>query len=219
MGVKAIVTGATGMVGEGVLHECLHHPEIEKVLIINRKPSGKSHPKLTEIIHEDFFDLSKVRERLAGFDACFFCLGVSSIGMNEASYHRLTYDLTLNFARTLSDLNPGMAFCYVSGSGTDSTENGKSMWAQVKGKTENHLLALGFKDAYMFRPGFMHPTPGLKNTLKFYRYINWMYPFLRKVFPKYISTLSELGLAMIHAVTKGYNKPVLEVKDIIQLAK
>ena len=219
MGVKVIVTGATGMVGEGVLHECLHHPDLEKVLIINRKPSGKSHPKLTEIIHEDFFDLSGAKERLAGFDACFFCLGVSSIGLNEASYNRLTYDLTLNFARTLLDLNPGMTFCYVSGSGTDSTAKGKSMWARVKGKTENQLLALGFKHAHMFRPGFMYPTPGLKNTLKFYRYINWMYPFLRRVFPKYMSTLSEVGLAMIHTVTKGYSKPVLEVKDIVQLAK
>lgn len=219
MGVRAIITGATGMVGEGVLHECLHHSEIEKVLIINRRPSGRSHPKLTEIVHEDFFDLTKVKERLAGFDACFFCLGVSSIRLDEARYHRLTYDLTLNFARTLLDFNSDLTFCYVSGSGTDSTEQGKSMWARVKGKTENHLLALGFRHTYMFRPGFMYPTPGLKNTLKFYRYINWVYPFLRKVFPKYFSTLTELGLAMIHSATRGYNKPVLEVKDIVDLAK
>ncbi|WP_276374174.1 NAD-dependent epimerase/dehydratase family protein [Chryseolinea sp. H1M3-3] len=219
MGVKVIITGATGMVGEGVLHECLIHPDVEKVLIINRKSTGLKHAKLEEIVHADFYDLSAVESRLLGYTACFFCLGVSSLGMREERYHRVTFDLTLNFANTLHKLNPDLIFCYVSGSGTDSSEMGRSMWARVKGKTENHLLLLGFKDAYMFRPGFMYPTPGLKNTLKFYRFVNWMYPGIRKFFPKYVSTLKELGLAMIHAVTKGYSKSVLEVEDIVALAK
>jgi uncharacterized protein YbjT (DUF2867 family) len=219
MGFRAIITGATGMVGEGVLHECLQHPEVEKVLIINRKPLGLKHPKLEEIVHKDFFNLTDIEDRLEGYSACFFCLGVSSIGMKEEKYHRVTYDLTLNFAHTVHKLNPEIVFCYVSGSGTDSTEMGRSMWARVKGKTENHLLLLGFKDAYMFRPGFMYPTPGLKNTLSSYRYFTWMYPALRKFFPKYVCTLKELGVAMIHSITNGYEKSVLEVKDIVDLAK
>src|SRR5690606_26192341 len=160
MGFKAIITGSTGMVGEGVLHECLHHPEVDKVLVINRRSLGIDHPKLTEIIHQDFFDLTHIEHHLDGYDACFFCLGVSSIGLNEEKYHRLTYELTMNFARTLVNLNRNMIFCYVSGLGTDSSEIGRSMWARVKGMTENHLQLLGFKDAYMFRPGFMQPTPG-----------------------------------------------------------
>lgn len=219
MSIRVIITGATGMVGEGVLHECLHHAEVEKVLIINRKASGFKHPKLEEIVHADFYDLSLVENRLAGYTACFFCLGVSAIGMTEEKYHRITFDLTLNFAQTVLKLNPELIFCYVSGSGTDSTARGKLMWARVKGKTENQLLAMGFNDAYMFRPGFMFPTPGLKNTLKYYRYLNWMYPALRKIFPAYVSTLKELGIAMIHAATDGYDKSVLEVKDIVALAK
>ena len=149
----------------------------------------------------------------------FFCLGVSSIGMKEGMYHRITYELTLNFAKTLLGINPDLVFCYVSGSGTDSSEDGGSMWARIKGMTENHLLSLGFRDAYMFRPGFMYPTPGLKNTLKFYRYVNWMYPALRKIFPGHVSTLKELGVAMIHAVSRGSDKSVLEVRDIVELAK
>lgn len=219
MGIKAIITGATGMVGEGVLHECLLHPEVEKVLVINRKPLGLKHPKLEEIIHQNFFDLANIENKLAGYNACFFCLGVSSIGMNEETYHRLTFDLTLNFARIMLKLNQEIVFCYVSGSATDSSEMGRSMWARVKGKTENHLLLLGFRDSYMFRPGFMYPTPGLKNTLHLYRYLKWMYPALRKLFPRYVCTLKELGIAMIRSVTKGYDKSVLEVKDIVDLAR
>src|SRR5687768_15105817 len=183
MGFRVILTGATGMVGEGVLHECLLHPEVKKVLIINRKSLALKHPKLEEIVHKDFYNLNDIEDRFAGYDACFFCLGVSAIGMNEEKYHRVTYDLTLNFAHTAHRRNPEIVFCYVSGSGTDSTEMGRSMWARVKGKTENHLLLLGFRDSYMFRPGFMYPTPGLKNTLRWYRYFNWMYPALRKFFP------------------------------------
>jgi hypothetical protein len=205
------------MVGEGVLHECLQHPSVEKVLLINRKPSGVSHPKLSEIIHPNFQDLSAITSRLSGYNACFFCLGVSSIGLKESEYHHLTYDLTMHVATTLVKINPDMVFCYVSGAGTDSTESG-SMWARVKGKTENHLMQLPFKKAFMFRPGFIEPTKGLKNTLKVYHYIGWLIPTLRFLFPGFVSSLREIGLAMINAVNYGYDKAVLEVKDIVALA-
>ena len=207
------------MVGEGVLHECLLHPDVEQVLIINRRPSGISHPKLKEIIHEDFFNLSSAENELKGYNACFFCLGVSSVGMKEDKYRKLTYTLTLTFAETVSRLNTGMTFCYVSGAATDSTEKGKSMWARVKGKTENDIMKLPFKKAYMFRPGYMQPTKGLKNAYKILAYISWLYPILRPVFPNAMCSLSEVGVAMINTVNKGPEKQILEVKDIVELAK
>ena len=219
MKIKAIITGATGMVGEGVLHECLQHPDVDQVLIMNRKPIGLTHPKLQEIIHSDFFNLTPIENQLTGYNACFFCLGVSSVGMNETEYHRLTYDLTLHAAQLLAKLNPDMTFGYISGAGTDSTEQGRSMWARVKGATENALMRLPFKKAYMFRPGFMKPTPGLKNTLSLYKYAGWLYPIGRALYPAGFSTLQELGLAMIKSVSLGYEKPILEVKDIVALAK
>jgi len=219
MKIKVIVTGATGMVGEGVLHECLLHPDVEQALIINRRPCGVTHPKLKEIIHSNFLDLSPVAAELKGYDACFFCLGVSSIGLKEPEYTRLTYDLTMHVANTLCEQNTGMVFCYVSGGGTDSTEHGKSMWARVKGKTENHLMQLPFRRAYMFRPGYMQPTKGLKNTIKAYYAFSWLYPVFRTLFPKYVCTLKEVGIAMINTVTKGCDKSILEVKDIVELAK
>src|SRR5437879_21661 len=169
--IRAIVTGATGMVGEGVLHECLLHPQVESVLVINRKPCGVVHPKLKEIIHSDFFELSVIEDQLPGYNACYFCLGVSSVGMKEPEYYKLTYTLTLNVAQTLSRLNPDMTFCYVSGASTDSTEKGRSMWARVKGKTENGLMKLPFKQVFNFRPGFMKATEGQKNVLPLYKYI------------------------------------------------
>ncbi len=217
--IQAIITGATGMVGEGVLHECLQHTMVEKVLVINRQPCGVIHPKLKEIIHKDFFDLTAIEPELAGYNACFFCLGVSSVGMKELEYYKLTFTLTLNFAQTLCRLNPQMVFEYISGAGTDSTEKGRSMWARVKGKTENSLMKLPFRQVYIFRPGYMHPTKGLKNTNKYYKYISWMYPFMRRIFPQFVSTLKELGLAMINAVVYGYEKQVLEIKDIVLSAK
>ena len=207
------------MVGEGVLHECLQHPDIEKVLIVNRNPAGISHPKLEEIIHADFFNLSPIANRLTGYDGCLFCLGVSSIGMKEKEYYHLTYELTMHMATLLSQQNKQMTFCYISGASTDSTEKGRSMWARVKGKTENDLMKLPFKKAYNFRPGFIKPTKGLKNTLSFYKYVTWMFPLLQRFFPNAACTLKELGQAMINAVTKGYHKQVLEVKDIVVLAK
>lgn len=217
--VRAIVTGATGMVGEGVLHECLNHPDVEKVLVVGRKPCGVTHPKLEEIVHGDFFDWRPIADELTGYNACYFCLGVSSVGKKEPEYHRMTYDLTLHAAELLSGLNPDMVFCYVSGSGTDSTERGRSMWARVKGKTENALLKLPFRKAYMFRPGYIHPTKGLRNTHGYYSAIQWLYPMLRWFFPQYAITLRELGLAMIHAVTRSYEKSVLENEDIARLAR
>ena len=217
--LKVVLTGATGMVGEGVLHECALHSDVEEILVITRKPSGYKHPKVKEIVHGDFFDLSSIEDKLKGYNTCFFCLGVSSIGMNEQDYTRMTYTLTMHVATTLSKQNQEMTFCYISGASTDSSEQGRIMWARVKGKTENDLKKLSFKSVYLFRPGYMHPTPGLKNTLKSYKYITWMYPFLRAVFPSKASTLKELGLAMINAALKGYNTSILEVKDIVKAAK
>lgn len=217
--VRAIITGATGMVGEGVLHECLLSPDVEEVLVINRKPCGVVHPKLKEIIHTDFFDFSPIEGKLSSYNACFFCLGVTSIGLKEEQYNHLTYDLTLHVAETLLKLNPGMTFCYVSGSGTDSSGKGKTMWARVKGKTENHLMRLPFKKAYMFRPGYMQPTKGLKNVLTGYKLLSWLYPVWRSLFPNFVCTLREVGLAMINTVNKPYSKSVLEIKDIVAMAK
>ncbi len=218
MGFNVIITGATGMVGEGVLHECLKHNEIQSVLVINRRSCGVQHPKLKEIIHSNFHDLTPIQAQLSGYQACFFCLGVSSVGMKEDQYRQLTYDLTMHVAGILSKLNPEMIFTYVSGAGTDSTEQGRSMWARIKGKTENDLMKLPFRKVYNFRPGYMHPTPGLNNVVSFYKYIGWMYPALRKLFPGSVSTLAELGMAMINCVRLGYDKSVLEVKDIVELA-
>ncbi len=217
--MRVIVTGATGMVGEGVMHECLLHPDVEKVSIVNRRASGHTHPKLEEIVHGDFADLASIRDRLRGHDACFFCSGVSSVGMSEEAYSRVTHDLTLSFARTLSELNPAMVFVYVSGSGTDGSAQGRVMWARVKGRTENDLLALPFAAAYMFRPGYMHPTPGLKNTLRMVRAVSWLYPVARPLFPGVVCTLREVGLAMIHAAQRRPEKRVLEVRAIVELAK
>lgn len=207
------------MVGEGVLHECLLSPDVEQVLVINRKPGGVSHPKLREIVHTNVFDLTPIASQLTGYNACFFCLGVSSVGMDEAEYRRLTYDLTLRVAELLAQLNPDMTFGYVSGSGTDSSEQGRIGWARVKGATENALMQLPFKKAYMFRPGFMKPTPGLRNVKSYYKFIAWLYPIGRALYPAGFSTLQELALAMIKSVTLGYEKPILEVNDIVALAK
>ena len=219
MKLSVIVTGATGMVGEGVLNECLLHPDVEKVLAVNRRPCGVTNPKLSEIIHTDFLDLAPICEKLKGYNSCYFCLGVSSIRMKEEEFYRLTYELTVNFARTVSELNPDMTFCYISGAGTHSTERGRSMWARVKGKTENDLMKLPFKEAYMFRPGYMKPTKGLKNTLGFYFGSSLVYPVLKFILPKFTCTLKEVGIAMINAALCGYEKNILEVTDIVELSK
>lgn len=212
--IKAIITGATGMVGEGVLHQCLRHPDVEAVLVINRRPCEVQHEKLTEILHKDFHDLSPIADRLAGYNACYFCLGVSSVGMSEADYYHLTYSLTMHVAETLARLNPEMTFCYVSGAGTDGSEQGRSSWARVKGKTENGLLKLPFRAAYMFRPGYIQPMKGMKNTLTAYKVLGFLYPLFRALFPKYVIKLEEVGLAMINVTQQGFSKPVLECEDI-----
>lgn len=217
--IRAIITGATGMVGEGVLHECLKHPRVEAVLAINRKPIGFSHPKLREIIHSDFYNFSAIEDQLKNYNACFFCLGVTSIGKEEPEYFKLTHTLTLALARPLSQLNPEMTFCYVSGASTDSTEKGRTMWARVKGKTENDLMKLPFKNVLTFRPGFIKPIKGLKNTHSFYKYINWMYPIGRALAPGKFCTLKEIGDAMIHSIDVKEDRKILEGKDIIELAK
>lgn len=217
MKLKVIITGSTGMVGKGVLLECIDSPEVEQILVINRSPVGITHPKLKEIIHKDFFDWSGIREQLHGYNACFFCMGVSSVGMNEADYRRMTYELTLGFAKELLAKNNDMTFCYVSGAGTDSTEQGRMMWARVKGKTENDLLGLGFKDAYMFRPGFIQPMRGIKSKTALYQVIyniiSPLYGLLRRM-PKYVTTTVVIGKAMIRVAMDGYDKKVLESIDI-----
>ncbi|MVM40962.1 epimerase [Spirosoma sp. HMF3257] len=218
MKINAIITGATGMVGEGVLIECLQHPDVEQVLVINRKPGGVSHPKLKEIIHKDFFNLAPIESQLSGYNACFFCLGVSSVGMSNEAYKHLTYDLTIHFAQTLARQSPDLTFCYVTGASTDSSEQGRVAWARVKGATENAVMRL-FTKAYMFRPGFMKATPGQKNVKSFYKYIAWLYPIGRTIYPAGFCTLKEVAVAMIKSATNGYEKKILEVKDIVALAK
>jgi uncharacterized protein YbjT (DUF2867 family) len=220
--LKVIITGATGMVGEGVLYQCLQHPDVEKVLVITRHPSGYLHPKLTEIIHRDFFDISPLKDRLTGYNACYFCLGVTSLGKNEAEYTKFTYTLTMNFAETLAKLNPDMTFCYISGTGTDSSEKGKTMWARVKGKTENDLMKLPFKAVYNFRPAGILPFLPLKPSQTYYKtlkYFGWILPVMKMIVPHYVVELKDLAAAMINASLMGYSKNILEVKDIKILAK
>jgi uncharacterized protein YbjT (DUF2867 family) len=215
--IRVIITGVTGMVGEGVLHECLLSPDVEKVLVVNRRPCGITHPKLSEIIHENFFDLSSIEPALSGYNACFFCLGVSSIGMKKEVYEKMTYDLTMGFAKTLARVNSPMSFCYVTGAGTDSTEKGRLHWARIKGKTENDLQKLGFRQTFLFRPGMLKPTKGQKNVPGFYKWAGWLIPVIETLFPSSICSLAQLGRAMIHAVTRGYEKNILEVSDIKRL--
>ena len=217
--IKVIITGVTGMVGEGVMHEALASPFVSEVLAISRTSTGLSHPKLKEYQLVDFFQPEELADVVKGYDACLFCLGVSSIGKSEAEFTHLTYDLTLGFAHVLADANPNMSFSYISGTGTDSTENGRIMWARVKGKTENDLQKLGFKNTYAFRPGYLSPTKGLKNTLPYYAYIDWMYPLFRFAAPGAVSTLRELGLAMLEASVFGSPKVHVEVRDIRSMAQ
>ena len=219
MKVRAIITGATGMVGEGVLIECLAHPNVEQVLVLSRKSCGITHPKLQEVLCSNFMDLSAIENKLQGYNACFFCMGVTSLGLSEEEYTKFSYDIPLHVAKTLVRLNPDMTFSYVSGAGTDGRGKRKNMWMRVKGKTENDLMKLPFKKAYMFRPGYMQPTKGAKNTQKLYKPISWMYPLFRALFPKFVCTLKEVGLAMINTVNKDYETNFLEVKDIVALAK
>ncbi|MBC7398436.1 MAG: NAD-dependent epimerase/dehydratase family protein [Mucilaginibacter sp.] len=219
MKIKVIITGATGMVGEGVLLHCLANADVAEVLIVNRKHYDKQHPKLKELLFPDFMDLTKVTDQLTGYDACFFCAGVTSVGKKEPEYTHLTYDITLNFAETVAKLNPEMVFTYVSGSNTDSTEQGSVMWARVKGRTENALFKLPYKKAYAFRPGIMKPVDGQQSLKGVYRWFMWLYPVVNFLSPKSTLTLHEVGQAMINCVVKGYDKQVLEIEDIRKLAE
>ncbi len=216
--MKTILFGATGMVGQGVLRECLADPEVTQVLVIGRGTTGQNHPKLREIIHENFSDFSPIESQLSGYDACFFCLGVSSVGRDERAYRHVTYDFTLAAANVLSRLNPAMTFIYVSGMGTDSTEKGGVMWARVKGETENALLRLPFKAAYMFRPGAIEPLDGIKPKNKWIRatlaIMGPLFPFFKRLFPDSVTTTRKVGRAMIRLAKEGSPEKWIESRDI-----
>jgi len=216
--MKVILFGATGMVGQGVLRECLLDAGVESVLAVGRSPTGRQHAKLREIVRDDFLDYSAIESEFAGYDACFFCLGVSSVGMNEARYRQLTYDITLAAAKTLARLNPGMVFIYVTGRGTDSTERGSLMWARVKGKTENDLLKLPFKAAYMFRPAGIQPLHGVQSKTAWVQAIYAgtapLLTLLTRIAPKFMTTSEQVGRAMIKVARDGFPRPVLESEDI-----
>jgi uncharacterized protein YbjT (DUF2867 family) len=220
--VKIILFGATGMVGQGVLRECLLDAEIEGVLAIGRTATGRTHEKLREIVREDMFNYADIEEQLRGYDACFFCLGVTSAGMTEADYRHLTYDLAVAAGEVLARVSPGMTFIYVSGTGTDSSERGRSMWARVKGATENALLRLPLA-AFMFRPGVIQPMHGERSKTRLYRVMyvmtGWVIPVLIRVFPKYVTTTERMGRAMIEVAKHGAPKKVLETRDINDLAQ
>jgi uncharacterized protein YbjT (DUF2867 family) len=216
--MKIILFGATGMVGQGALRECLLDPEVEKVLAVSRRATGQGHDQLREIVHKDFLDFSAIEDELAGYDACFYCLGVSSAGMSEPDYHRVTYDVTMAAARALARRNPALTLVYVSGAHTDSTERGRVMWARVKGKTENALLRMPFQAAYMFRPGYIQPLHGIVSRTKLlrvlYALVGPLYPVWKALFPDYVTTTEQLGRAMIQVARHGAAKRVLENRDI-----
>lgn len=208
-----LITGASGMVGEGVLLTALQDPEITRVIVLGRRTCGHTHPKLTEILHSDLMDISPIADQLTGIDSCTFCLGVSSVGKSEAEYTILTHTLTMGIATVLAEKNPNMRFLYISGIGTDRTEKGRSMWARVKGRTENDLLKLPFQ-AYGVRPGFLLPIVGQLHALPYYRYLNWLYPVLRVFASKSVSTLSELAQTMIRVAKHGHSSDVITVTDM-----
>ncbi|MFT4119051.1 NAD-dependent epimerase/dehydratase family protein [Bradyrhizobium sp.] len=219
--MQVIIFGATGMVGQGVLRECLIDPGIERVLVVGRSSTGVRNAKLTEIVHDDFLDYSAIEPRLTGFDACFFCLGVSSIGMSEERYRHFTHDITLAAATVLAKLNRRMTFVYVTGAGTDSTEQGALMWARVKGKTENDLLRLPFRAAYMFRPGVIQPLHGARSKTAWVQAVydvSWpLWSVLRRLAPRLVTSTEQIGRAMIRVAREGYSRKVLEMENINSL--
>ena len=221
--MNAVIFGATGMVGKGVLLECLDDARVEHVLLISRHPIDVSHPKIREIVHADFTAFENLTPAFADIDACFYCLGVTVVGLSEGQYHHLTYDLTLAAATALASASAGrLTFCYVSGEGTDSTEHGGTMWARVKGKTENALLRLPFKAAFMFRPGYIQPLRGIRSKTRWYQalydVIGPFYPIVRRLFPKYVTTTTNIGRAMIHVAVSGWSRQILSSGDINQLS-
>lgn len=218
--MKVIITGSTGMIGKGLLLESIDDPEIKQILLINRNPIGISHSKVKEVIHQDFFDFSAIKNELTGYDACYHCMGVSSAGMDEDKYTKLTFDITKALASTLYQVNPNSVFSYVSGTGTDSSEKSKTMWARVKGRTENHILNLGFKDAYMFRPGAIVPERGIKSRTPLYNFLyilTWpFFPLMKRM--KSITTTTRLGRAMINIIKHPQELKHLEGADINSIA-
>jgi uncharacterized protein YbjT (DUF2867 family) len=220
--MNVLLFGATGMVGDGVLHECLADPRVKLVLAVTRSPLSRSDPRLRELRRTDFTDFGDIMAELAHVDACFFCLGVSAAGLSESEYRRLTHDITLAVASALAQARPGATFCYVSGEGTDSTERGRSMWARVKGETENAILALPL-NAWMFRPGFIRPRPGVRSRTALYRIVysvlGPLYPLLKRVAPTHVTTSENVGRAMIAVAAVGYSSRVLENQDINGLAE
>ena len=219
--MKVLLFGATGMVGQGVMRECLIDPTVERVVTVGRRSTGDKHPKLGELVFPDLSTLAPLEPQLGGFDACFFCLGVSALGMSESQYSRVTYDLTLSVAKTLLRTSPGLTFIYVSGAGTDSSEKGRAMWARVKGRTENALLSLPFKAAYMFRPGLIVPLHGIRSSTRWYNaayfVIKPLVPVLEKIAPRTITTTERVGRAMLAVARSGYPTHVLEMGDINRL--
>ena len=220
--MKILILGATGMLGHGVLQECLAADDVQQVVTLGRTPVAIQNAKHLDLVHQNLFDLAAIEAQLSGFEACFFCLGVSAYGMTEAGYSHLTYDLTISIADILSRLNPQMTFIYVSGEGTDSSEKGKSMWARVKGRTENALLQLPFNAVYLFRPGIIQPVHGMHSKTRlyrvFYKVTQPVLPILRRLFPDFILTTKVIGQAMLNAARKGSGKQVVNSKDINQLS-
>lgn len=221
MKLKAIITGSTGMIGKGLLLECIDSPHVESVLVINRSPVNIEHPKLKEIVHSDLSNLIEIEDEFVGYNVCFFCLGISASGISETEYKQITFDLTLNFAKTVLDKNPEISFCYISGAGTDSSEKGRTMWARVKGKTENALLKMNFRSAYMFRPALIIPMRGVKSRTKAYNRIYFvlkpLYPILKHL-KRMVTNTEKLGKAMINVAMLGSEKKILENKDINYIA-
>jgi hypothetical protein len=222
MKIKAIIFGSTGMIGQCVLLECLENNEVESILVISRHSCGISHVKLKEIIHENLFDLSALTNEITGYNTCFFCLGVSSAGLSEKDYYKITFELTMSVAEMLLRLNNEFFFCYISGAGADSSEKGRIMWARVKGKIENALLAMPFKKAYMFRPGYIQPMKGIKSRTKLYNALYVIFKpfyFILKHFESFVTNSETLGKAMIYAVITNFEKNILESKDINSIVK
>lgn len=221
--MKVIVTGATGMIGKGVLLECLDHPDVTEVLSIGRRTLEVDHPKLKELIHKDFSEFESVADELRGYDACYHCMGVSAAGMNEEQYTKMTYDYTVALAKVLHGINPQITFTYVSGQGTDSTEKGRAMWARVKGKTENDIINMGFKQAFAFRPGAIIPLRGIQPSSKLYRVLinnlTWLIKLIKKLAPNSIVNTTQIGLAMINVTKRGYHKTIIDPKDILKLTE
>ncbi|MDK9699638.1 MAG: epimerase [bacterium] len=221
--MKIILYGATGMVGQGVLRECLQDPEVEQILLLSRRSTNNSHPKVRELLVSDFMEYATIESDLVGYDACFFCLGVSSVGMSEQEYYRITFDLTMAAAQTLIKLNPNMTFVYLSGTGADSSETGKVMWARVKGKVENALFRLPFKGVYVIRPGYIQPLHGIKSRTSLYNWLYFvgkpLYPLLKNIFPTAVTTTENIGLALLQVAKQGTPKKILENRDINQLSQ